>query len=549
MEHLELVFKKERKLIILIGHNNSGKTSILEAVKFFFSDETKGDDLWPLNSDGGYKELGKEEVFIQAEIQYEEDEIENIKEQLESTKQDRKIEDFLKDNSLTVRKKIRETKRKIQATEYEFQNQEGSFENITGYIPNTGRILPRFIYLSSIANIEDCQTASQRAQHTFEELFELYFEGLRWSEDEDIKNSVQQLILEINNKLQIQIVNKKFKDYLTSDVDLGISDIEIQQGFVGVENLSNLIKKVKITIDDGVKTEAIYKGTGTQRVVIFTLLKLIAEQRKNEQARETIFLIDEPDLHLHPQLQKEMRLVLEKLSEKLHAIVSTHSHLMIGRSVPKLFTIKKIYRKDNIVRDENLINEEKLFRELFTYLGYVPSDFLLPDNIVLVEGKFDKQFLDKVADLMREGREIEESYNVSIIDIGGDGQIKKALKFIQDLPSAISFFQGLPAYQGRFCGLFDSSKKRSLIDWREKANDKSKPYRMNCLDKNGIEYYYPKSLLDTIKKKPDDLVKDDEEKLKAADYVNKNMTKEHLKEIDNKIKDLIKLAFEKAKIL
>ena len=50
-------------------------------------------------------------------------------------------------------------------------------------------------------------------------------------------------------------------------------------------------------------------------------------------------------------------------------------------------------------------------------------------------------------------------------------------------------------------------------------------------------------------KKADDIVKNDEEKLKAAAYINKNITKDHLKEIDNKMKDLIKLAFQKAKIL
>jgi len=541
-------FLDNKKLVLLIGRNNSGKTSILEAIRFFFSDDQKADELWPLDNSGNYKEI-EEKPYILAEINFSNDEIDSIKEELKTTQQDKILDEFLIDGSnLIIKKPINKTAKDIKAKGYECKRKDnGKFENFTGLIQNTTRFIPRYIYLPSLVNLEDYTSASQRAEHTFEELFSLYFEGLKWEENGEITNLVSSLIKKINELIGIEDIKQKIDTYLKEIDDVSIEKLE--QGFQSVNDVANIIKKVKIVLNDGVISDARLKGSGTQRGLIFSLLRLIAEKRKNTKGRETIFLIDEPDLHLHPQLQKQIKVILEKLSSNYPVIVATHSHLMIGKKLSTFGVIKKIYKENNIVKEEDISNEEKLFRELFTYLGYIPSDFLLPDNLILVEGKFDKQFLEKIVELMQENGDIKDGYGISIIDIGGDGQAKKALKFIQDLPSAISFFQGLPAYQGRFCGLFDKSKEKSLIDLRSKANDGNEPYRINCLDKNGIEYYYPNSLLTKMGKKVEDIVKSNEEKSKAADFVNKNITKDHLKEVDNKIKNLIKLAFQKAEIL
>lgn len=550
IERIELSFNRAKRLILLIGHNNSGKTSILEAVKFFFSEDVKGNDLWPLDDSGQYKDLTENDVYVLAEIGLEDLEIEKIKEDLKEPKQDKKIDNCFVNNALIIKKKIRKTKTSIKATEYHIQNSKGQFENITGYVPNTARILPRFMYLPSIANLEDYQSASQRVQHNFEELFELYFEGLKWQEDETIKKLVKDLIQNINSKIKIGEIEKSLKSY-SKLLDLGIKDINLNQGFQDVSDLANLIKKVSMIVNDGIKCEAKYKGSGTQRILIFGLLKLIAKQRKLQRIRETIFLIDEPDLHLHPQLQKQIKQIIEKLADNFHTIVASHSHLMIGKHMPE-YTLKKVYKEDNIVKDEDIINEEKFFRELFIYLGYIPSDFMLPDNIILVEGKFDKLFFDKVKNMMVEKGEINsgyKKYDISLIDIGGDGQFKKSIKFLQNLPSVINFFQGLPAYSNRFCGCFDSNKSKSLQDLREKADDRTEPHRIIALNKNGIEYYYPKSLLDIYGKQPDDIVKSSEEKQKASNYVCREMSSDYLDEIDEEIKNLINTTFRKAKII
>jgi len=548
IENFDVNFSDDKRLILLIGHNNTGKTSILEAIKLFFSDKKSATEFWPLNSDGTYKDLN-ENPYILVEIDYTTEEIKNLKSELSKTKQDIKLEEHLIENKLIIRKPLqKDSSNKVQAKilECKFKNKE-DFKNFTGITQVLSKFLPRFVYLPSVANLDDYQSASERAQHNFEELFEIYFEGLRWEEDNEIKDLVSNLVSKIDEKIGISDIRQRLENFLSEIDEIKITDLK--HGFQEVNDVGKLIKKVKIFLNDGIISDATLKGSGTQRLLIFCLLKLIAEQRRDKRSKDTIFLIDEPDLHLHPQLQKQIKVITERLSTNYPVIVATHSHLMIGKKVPTIGVIKKIYRESGVVKSEDISNEEKLFRELFTYLGYVPSDFLLPDNIILVEGKFDKQFLEKIIDLMQENGDIDDRYDIYIIEIGGDGQIQKALKFIQDLPSAVSFFQGLPAYKGRFCSILDKNKERSLPDLRSKAEDNSEPHRIICLERNGIEYYYPKSLLRAYGKEADEIVKDDEEKRKVADYVSKNLTKDHLKEVDDKIKNLIKLSFQKAEIL
>jgi putative ATP-dependent endonuclease of the OLD family len=54
-----------------------------------------------------------------------------------------------------------------------------------------------------------------------------------------------------------------------------------------------------------------------------------------------MLIIEEPELHLHPQLQKHFLTLLEEISHELgvHIIMTTHSPLMINER-----NIKNVYR-------------------------------------------------------------------------------------------------------------------------------------------------------------------------------------------------------------
>lgn len=80
-------------------------------------------------------------------------------------------------------------------------------------------------------------------------------------------------------------------------------------------------------------------------------LKLTSDQILNGQG---IVLIDELDLHLHPQWQRQSIRLLPKVFPKIQFIVTTHSPQMIGEVEPERVTLLQ-GKSGNAVRPENTI--------------------------------------------------------------------------------------------------------------------------------------------------------------------------------------------------
>ncbi|HEY0090783.1 MAG TPA: AAA family ATPase, partial [Candidatus Lokiarchaeia archaeon] len=128
---------------------------------------------------------------------------------------------------------------------------------------------------------------------------------------------------EINNLMQL--LNSQLKNF---DDSLLTFDTKLP-------NLSKMIRdSLKIYIDDGVRTEVQYKGHGLQRYFMVILFKVWSEKLMENKSKETdaectstYFAIEEPELFLHPQYQRMMRIYLQNISENEghQIILNTHS--------------------------------------------------------------------------------------------------------------------------------------------------------------------------------------------------------------------------------
>lgn len=83
----------------------------------------------------------------------------------------------------------------------------------------------------------------------------------------------------------------------------------------------------------GIETEVGHQGHGLQRTLVMTLLQLLADaQAQGAQAagggmqRGTILLIEEPELYLHPQMERLMRDVLHNLAAQPGTQVACCTH-------------------------------------------------------------------------------------------------------------------------------------------------------------------------------------------------------------------------------
>jgi predicted ATP-dependent endonuclease of OLD family len=131
----------------------------------------------------------------------------------------------------------------------------------------------------------------------------------------------------------------------------------------------------------------------------------------------SLLLVEEPELHLHPEAQHEVYNLLRDVSNSgTQVVVTTHSDVFVNRS-----------SADEIVRVERdgtttlrHVEEGEIEQELAD-LGYDKSGLLQSEAVVFVEGQSDKRILRQFGktldyDFEREG--------IEIVDLDGEGNMK-----------------------------------------------------------------------------------------------------------------------------
>lgn len=128
-------------------------------------------------------------------------------------------------------------------------------------------------------------------------------------------------------------------------------------------------------------------GAGVRSIYILSLLQAYHEI---SNSNNIIFIIEEPEIYLHPSLQKEMSLTLFELSRNTQVIFTTHSPLMLKNF--ELDQIRKVYINEN---SETRITNTNL-PEIFKEIGYSTEDVIDVDFVIFLEGKDDKERLDYI---------------------------------------------------------------------------------------------------------------------------------------------------------
>jgi hypothetical protein len=191
---------------------------------------------------------------------------------------------------------------------------------------------------------------------------------------------------------------------------------------------------------------------------------------------------------------------------------------------------------------------------IYRLLGNSPEDLLFPDNIVVVEGPSDGVFWEKILGLSKAGA-------ISAHYADGDGKITAALPALDQMLKTLAH---TPWYRERICVVVDSGVSDATVkEWRDYLKDDGT--RVRRLSRNGIEYYYPTTLLEAVTQVPpaESGPKIDEfigalrdgarkatlgsfegSKRELANRVAALMTADHLNEISGEILEAVQIAKE-----
>jgi predicted ATP-dependent endonuclease of OLD family len=182
----------------------------------------------------------------------------------------------------------------------------------------------------------------------------------------------------------------------------------------------------RIWVSDQIRPEPIElesRSSGLQWFLSFYLIFLVESQ---ENHADSILLLDEPGLSLHPLAQEDLSLFFENLSRTNQLIYTTHSPFMVDSN--HLDRVRAVYVEENgetkvspdLRAREKQPSQSRSIYPVHAALGLSVTDTLfLGCQIVIVEGQSDQFYLSAIKNYLVGNGLIKPQKEIVFVPAGG----------------------------------------------------------------------------------------------------------------------------------
>lgn len=254
--------------------------------------------------------------------------------------------------------------------------------------------------------------------------------------DPEAKNPLQQAVKDAQDALKDKI------DALEAEIQKNVLDVaertlsKLQEM---APELANELKpqfreKPKWTFnftldgDNGIPINK--RGSGVRRLILLNFFRAEAEKSALVTNRNIIYAIEEPETSQHPNYQIMLMKALLSLSqqENRQIIVTTHVPALAGLiPVESIRYVTKNQSNSPVIKTLHT-DADTIINEVAESLGVLPPlGAECAKAVVLVEGKSDVTFFSHASEALRDAGHISKSFadlGIVIIPVGGCGNIK-----------------------------------------------------------------------------------------------------------------------------
>lgn len=233
-------------------------------------------------------------------------------------------------------------------------------------------------------------------------------------QDKDILDNICKTCDELNAQISglsgIRAFEEKiapeYKKFRHDDISVSVkSEIAIKGLY------SNIVPYIKQDTDDSLYPTS---GEGRKKLLVYAIFDLLSQEE--EEKKINIFLIEEPENHLHRSMQIALSHILFLDDKYQYLFMTTHSPYVLTE-MDKV-NLVRIYNEDKIVSRSFLYTVPTKFKSQRKMLNRGLVEAIFADKVLLVEGPSENVLFGKV---LSEINSFYEADGIYILPVGGFG--------------------------------------------------------------------------------------------------------------------------------
>lgn len=238
---------------------------------------------------------------------------------------------------------------------------------------------------------------------------------------DDIQGTVDQLNTHISSLSGIKEFEKKIAPEYQKFRNEGIT-VSVKSEIAVKGLYSNIIPYIKQNDDDNLNPTA---GEGRKKLLAYSIFDLLSDE--NAEKKINMFLVEEPENHLHKSMQIALSQILFTDSKYTYLFVSTHSPFVLYEmdnvNLIRIYSDRKITSASTFykVPDNFEKNRKMLNRSL--------AEAIFADKVLLVEGPSEQMLFEKIFATIHPFYEADGIY---ILPVDGVG-FKNYIAILDDL--------------------------------------------------------------------------------------------------------------------